>query len=162
MQPVLLGGLFIGVLSALPVVNICNCCCVWILGGGALAAYLQQQNQPGPITVVQGARAGLLAGVAGAFIWLIVVLALDPLISPILGRLATELLRSSPNLPPEVREVFERAEEGTPRAAYAVWFVIRLFGASLVAAVGGMIGATYFRNDVPPALGGPITPPPLT
>jgi len=47
-MPALLGGLFIGVLSALPVVQICNCCCLWIIGGGLLAAYLQQQNQPVP------------------------------------------------------------------------------------------------------------------
>ena len=50
MQPALLGGVFIGVLSALPIVQLCNCCCVWIVGGGALAAYLQQQNQPMPLS----------------------------------------------------------------------------------------------------------------
>ena len=34
LQPALYGGLFIGVLSALPVVNIGNCCCLWFAGGG--------------------------------------------------------------------------------------------------------------------------------
>jgi len=35
-----------------------------------------------------------------------------------------------------------------------------IFG-SLFAAVGGAIGAAYFKKDVPPALGGPINPPPI-
>ena len=63
LQPALLGGLFIGVLSALPIINIGNCCCLWVLGGGALAAYLMQQNHPYPITVADGALVGLMAGV---------------------------------------------------------------------------------------------------
>ena len=34
LQPALYGGLFIGVLSALPLINIGNCCCLWVIGGG--------------------------------------------------------------------------------------------------------------------------------
>ena len=46
-QPALWGGLFIGVLSALPLVNAGNCCCcLWVVCGGVLAAYLRQQNSP--------------------------------------------------------------------------------------------------------------------
>ena len=54
LQPALLGGVFIGVLSTLPIINIGNlCCCRWVISGGALAAYLLQQNQPEPITGAQ-------------------------------------------------------------------------------------------------------------
>jgi hypothetical protein len=42
LQPALFGGLFIGVLSALPIINIANCCCLWVIGGGVLATYLMQ------------------------------------------------------------------------------------------------------------------------
>jgi hypothetical protein len=160
-QPALLGGLFIGVLSALPIVNVCNCCCVWVVGGGALAAYLQQQHQAAPITVTQGARAGLLAGLVAAFVWLVVSMALDPIISQFQGRLASEILRSARDIPPEVREWFERAREGSSASGYIVGFLLMLIGGSAVAAAGGAIGASYFRNDVPPALGGPIAPPPM-
>ena len=34
-QPALYGGLFIGVLSALPIINIGNCCCLWVTAGGS-------------------------------------------------------------------------------------------------------------------------------
>ncbi|MDO8680687.1 MAG: DUF5518 domain-containing protein, partial [Acidobacteriota bacterium] len=70
-QPALLGGLAIGVLSALPVISLANCCCAWILFGGALAAYLMQQNHPEPVNAGDGAIVGLLAGIVGAFVWLV-------------------------------------------------------------------------------------------
>ncbi len=79
-QPALLGGVTIGVLSALPVVNCC--CCAWILFGGALASYLMQQNHPEPIEVGDGAIVGLLAGVIGAFVWLIVSIPINTAMAP--------------------------------------------------------------------------------
>jgi hypothetical protein len=158
MQPLLLGGLFIGVLSALPIVQLCNCCCVWIVGGGVLAAYLQQQNQPASMTVLDGARAGMFAGLIGAFVWLIVTQALDVVLAPLQQRVMTEVLRNARDLPPEVRAMLENADRS---GGYAFSFALMLIFGSLVAALGGAAGAAYFRKDVPPALGGPVPPPPL-
>ena len=63
LQPALLAGVAIGVLSSLPVVNLANvCCCAWVIFGGGLAAYLMQQNHPAPIEAGDGALVGLLAG----------------------------------------------------------------------------------------------------
>ena len=59
--PALLGGLFIGVLSSLPLVSAVNtCCCLWVVTGGMLAAWLMQQNTVRPITIGEGALVGLL------------------------------------------------------------------------------------------------------
>ena len=66
LQAPLLGGLFIGILAALPVVSWGNCCCLWIVGGGVLAAYLDQQRDQRPISAGRGAFAGFLAGIIGA------------------------------------------------------------------------------------------------
>lgn len=160
MQPVLLGGVFIGVLTALPIINWCNCCCLWILAGGALAAYLQQQNQPTSLGTGGGARAGLLAGIVGAMVWLVVAQALAVVLSPLQQRMIGEVLRNARDLPPEVRSVLESAEAG--RTGGFVWsFILMLVCGSLVAALGGAISAAYFRKDIPPALGGPMAPPPL-
>src|SRR5262245_66576869 len=69
LQPALLGGVAIGVLSALPLVNIGNlCCCAWVVFGGALAAYLMQQNHPQPINAGDGAVVGLMAEAIGAVV----------------------------------------------------------------------------------------------
>jgi hypothetical protein len=159
-MPALLGGVFIGVLSALPIVQLCNCCCLWIVGGGALAAYLQQQNQPLPVKVMQGARIGLIAGVIGAVVWLLTTQALDAVLSPLQSRIIGEISRNARDLPPEVQRWLESAEAGRTGPNIFGFMLFLIFG-SAVSALGGAIGAAYFRNDVPPALGGPIPPPPL-
>ena len=52
-----------GVLSALPIISAGNaCCCLWVVTGGFVAAYLFQQNRAAPITPADGALVGLLAG----------------------------------------------------------------------------------------------------
>lgn len=160
-MPAVLGGVFIGVLSALPIVQLCNCCCLWIVGGGALAAYLEQQhNQAIPIKVMQGARTGLLAGIVGAFVWLVVTQLLDVVLAPLQARIVSEVLRNARDLPPEVQSWLESIEAGRAGGHVFGFFLFAIFG-SAISALGGAIGAAYFRNDVPPALGGPIQPPPL-
>jgi hypothetical protein len=151
MQPALLGGVFIGILSALPVVQLCNCCCLWIVAGGALAAYLQRQNQPLSLTVIEGARVGLLAGIVGAIVWLLMAQALDVVLAPLQARLITEVLSNARDLPPEVRAWLEAAESGRG-GGYGLAFMLMLVVGSLVAAAGGAAAAAYFRKDVPPAL----------
>ncbi len=158
MQPVLLGGLFIGVLSGLPIIQLCNCCCIWIAGGGALASYLQRQNQPAPMTVLDGARVGVLAGLVGALVWLVVTQALDVVLAPLQERLMVEVMRNASDLPPEVRTMLENADRS---GGYAFSFALMLIFGSLVSALGGAAAAAYFRKDAPPALGGPVPPPPL-
>ena len=70
LQPVVFGGLFIGVLSALPVVELGNCvCCLWIVGGGMLTAYLLQRDRAEPLQLGEGAVGGLMAGLAGAVVF---------------------------------------------------------------------------------------------
>jgi hypothetical protein len=162
MQPVLLGGLFIGVLSALPVISIGNCCCLWILGGGVLTAYLAQQNTSQSIRPGRGAVLGLMAGIAGAFVWLFAALALDALVAPLQERMIDEMLRNAQDMPPNARELIEMvAGRASSPTRFVVGFAFQLCG-GVFAALGGLLGAVYFRRDVPPALGGdPLVPPPL-
>ena len=61
-----LGGLFIGVLSALPIVGAANCCCcLWIVSGGALSAYLEVQQKNRSLTTGEGAAVGAAAPSCG-------------------------------------------------------------------------------------------------
>lgn len=160
LQAPLLGGLFIGVLSALPVISWGNCCCLWIVGGGVLAAYLDQQNDPRPTTAGRGAFAGFLAGMIGALVWLIVSLGLDVVLAPIRERIGSELIRVARDMPPDARSALESIGTTSP-AGYAVNFILLLVVGGIFSTLGGVLGASFFRNDAPPALGGPVQPPPL-
>ena len=153
----LLGGLFIGVLSALPIVSIGNCCCLWIGGGGILAAYLAQQGTARALPLGQGALVGLLAGIVGAGVWLVASATVDLVIGPFQARLLDAVLDA--DLPPEVRDLFENARDsvGGP-LRYLAGFVVQLTGGLVFSTLGGLVGAVYFRRTAAPELEGPAAP----
>src|SRR3984893_10042563 len=104
-QPAVIGGLVGGVLSALPLIAGGNlCCCLWIVSGGAVASYVLQQNQSLPISPGDGALVGLLAGVIGAFIYVVLSIPINFLVAPIDRVLLERFGETMSNLPPEFRE----------------------------------------------------------
>jgi len=143
-QAVLLGGLFIGVLSALPIINLANCCCLWILGGGAIAAYFAQQ-QPGPFGLMDGARVGFRAGVFGAVVWLLASSLVDVVVAPLQQSAADFMLRGATDIPPDVRSWLENiGNSASLPARMIIGFFFQLFLAAPFAALGGLLGAAIF------------------
>src|SRR6185436_15595964 len=105
-QPALLGGVLIGVLSALPVVNAGNCCCcLWVVCGGLLTVYLQQSRMDAPIEMSDAVISGLLAGITGAIVCTVINMALSPLLGPYQARMMQYVMErvqeAVPNLPPD-------------------------------------------------------------
>ena len=142
-----LGGLFIGVLSALPIVNLANCCCLWIVGGGVLAGYLAQQEPTAPLTGKRGALVGLVAGVVGAFVWLLVALALDIVMAPLQERMVENVLRSAADMPPEVRQWLElMSDRSSAPFRLAAGFGFQLLAGVVFATLGGVLAVTFFRR----------------
>jgi uncharacterized protein DUF5518 len=159
-QPALLGGVFIGVLSALPIINLANCCCLWIMAGGALAAYLDQAADR-PNNLARGALDGLLAGIIGTFVWLFASLAVDVVMAPLQERMLTMILEGPADLPPGTREWLEDMRTEGP-FRYILGFMFQLGAGMIFGTLGGLLGALFFwRDGVPPALGGTPPPPPL-
>jgi hypothetical protein len=155
LTPALLGGLFIGVLSSLPIVQRGNvCCCLWVVVGGAIAAWLMQQNTPRPVTLGEGALVGLLAGLAGAVTMglvnagLAVVFGMPPLFD--------ELRRGMES---GARDAESRAfVEGVgPVLFIGVFFMMAAVASAVMATLGGLLGAVLFRRR---AGGPPASPPP--
>src|ERR1044071_7849484 len=70
LKPAIIGGVILGVLSAIPAVN--TCCCIWALVGGLIAANIYIKASPNPVTPADGAIVGALAGVAGAVLIIVV------------------------------------------------------------------------------------------
>src|SRR4051812_36851955 len=97
LQPALYGGIFIGVLSALPLINFANCCCLWVIGGGVLATYLLQQNHPYPVNAADGALTGLLAGLIGGVIGVLLAIPLELAMGPVQQRMLQRLVLSNPD-----------------------------------------------------------------
>ena len=154
-QAVLLGGLFIGVLSALPIVNIANCCCLWIIGGGAIAVYVAQQDQPLPIGLLGGARIGVRAGIVGALIWLIASMALDLVVAPLQQRAADLMLRSATDMPPDVKAWLDGiGDRASAPLRFVLGFLFQLFIATPFAGLGGLLGAAISGPATPPVQGG--------
>ncbi len=145
-----------GVLSALPLIGpIGNvCCCLWVVSGGAIAAYMLQQNQTLPIDAGDGAVVGLIAGLIGAAVHAVVSIPLDLIIGPFERSMA---LRFIERLPPEAREVFDQygfRETGLSGALFVashlIGFVFWLFVGAVFSTIGGVIGAALFKKSTPP------------
>jgi hypothetical protein len=135
------------VLSALPIVNLANCCCLWIVGGGVLAGYLAQQGSATSLTPTRGAVVGLLAGVVGAFVWLVVAMALDLVLAPLQEQMVANVLRSAADMPPEVRQWLELMNDRTSAPfRLAAGFVFQLFAGAVFATIGGLLAAAFFKQ----------------
>lgn len=156
----LLGGLFVGVLSALPFVKVANCCCLWIFSGGLLAAWVLQQNEDQPIGGGRGALVGCLAGVIGAFVWLVVAVAIEPIVGPLELRMLESMAPNAADLPPQVQEMLDSmSDSGSAVLRFTFEFVGQLFTGAMFSTLGGFIGSSIFRptsRAVPPPLPPPI------
>ncbi len=156
MQAVLIGGAFNGVLSALPLIDVGNCCCLWVTGGGVVTAWLLQREQAAPLELGEGAFGGLLAGLTGAVIYAVVSLPVQMLMGS-LGMFEVGDL----DVPPEIREFIE-AFASSVALRVLVGSAIMLIAGAVFSTLGGLLGAFFFRRAAPPATpgGGDIVPPP--
>ena len=159
-QPALIGGLVMGVLSALPLISAGNvCCCLWVLCGGAVAAYLYQQSLPGPITPGDGALVGLLAGLIGAVVQFALSIPIGLLVAPMERSFMQRALEIAGTMPPEMRDMIERYSNSEAQfgagfmimrrlAALVVW----VFVGGIFSTIGGLLGAMIFQKKTPPGV----------
>lgn len=146
-QAILIGGTFTGVLSALPIVSVANCCCVWLVGGGAVTVYLLQQGQTEPISLADASVGGFLAGVFGGFVFAIVSVPVQLVTQPIQRRMA-DLLRGNADVPPELAEmVGELSGAGIGSVLFS--FVVMLVLGMVFSTLGGLLGGVVFRPSRP-------------
>ena len=149
-QPAILGGLFIGVLSTLPIISVGNaCCCLWVISGGVLAAYLLQQNQPEPITGADGALIGLMSGIFGAFVGALLQIPVEIWFGPIQREWIERLMQGQSDVPPQFMEMLNR-----PMSAATVIadLIFRLVAYVIFGMLGGVLGVAIFRRkNAPPA-----------
>src|SRR6185503_10329314 len=137
-KPALLGGLIVGVLSAIPLLN--YCCCIWGIGGGVLAGFLYIKSSPVPVKVGEGAVIGVLTGIVGAVLYFIIGVPLAYFISG--ANLEETLARMNVQLPANISGLLLFALSG-------------LIGGLILlclSVIGGLISVPIFekRKDGPP------------
>ncbi len=163
LRPALVGGLFIGVLSALPFISALNvCCCAWVIAGGIVTAYLMQDASATAITTGDGALGGLVAGIIGAVVATILSIPINLIAGPITQRALQRWLEMSPEIRDAMPSFFAPgmgAGVGFLVAIVFGFFVMLVFGA-IFGTVGGMIGAAIFSRGKPTVVSGPPAAPP--
>jgi len=150
--PALIGGGVMAVLSSFPIISIGNCfCCLWILLGGGLAAYLYSREFPEGemLTSGDGALIGLVAGLFGALFTSL----LSSLFILIGFRFSPEIFRefieNSQDMPPEFRNFMQGWSSGEGLGSFMI--VMNLFMNviidSIFGTLGGLIGAAIFSKQ---------------
>lgn len=150
-QPALLGGLFIGILSSLPIVGAANyCCCLWVVLGGFLTVYLQRQNAASGPEVGEAVLGGLIAGLVGAVIYLLFSLVLFSVSRDLMLTEIQSSFDSLPQLPAETRDrVMAMVASGGFVFLIAV-VVVPTY--AVFSVLGALLGVAVFRKKpTPPA-----------
>lgn len=157
--PALVGGAFLGITSALPLIGALNCaCCLLVLVGGVIASFMYSREYPW-LTYGDGATVGALAGLFGGVIWTAVSVPLEWLKMRIgLGLAdvsALEGVLDRSDIPPEFREILLNlvSDGGMGMAMIFFSFALNLVLGLIFATIGGVIGTAIFRKEPP------VTPP---
>ena len=151
---VLIGGGFNGVLSALPIIGTANClCCLWVVGGGVITAWLLQQAQSDPLELGEGAIGGLLAGVVGAVVYTVVWVPLQLMLGSLTGGpgrcVRDGRCRRAAGDAPDARG--DGADHEQPAADGPAGLLHDAGGRPrLLQPSGGLLGAFFFRKAAPP------------
>jgi hypothetical protein len=149
LRPALVGGIVAGVLTAVPLVNCL--CCLWVIGGAMLAAYLFAKDSPGPMTPGDGAVVGILAGIVAAVTDAFASLPFETVNRQYVQRFMDELSQFMDDMPAGWENFVERrAGEFSP-----AWFLLGLLASAVIyaalGAIGGTIGASIFgKKKIPP------------
>ncbi len=159
-KPALIGGVALGVLSALPVIGAFNCfCCAWVIGGGILAAHLYVKDSPTAVTLGNGVLLGLITGVIGALVDTIFSIPLHMAMSGVgmgVAEQLREMAEEIPNMPPEARELLRSMAAGGVGIGSVLFFfsaLFKLFIYGIVAMLGGVLGVALFEKRTPGARG---------
>jgi len=145
--PALVGGGAAGVLTAIPFVNCL--CCIWVIGGGMLAAYLLSKDSPLPLSTGDGAIVGIFAGVVAAVVDTIVSIPFDAMMANAAAiEEAMEMISGYvEEMPLFVTQLLEKLMSGEFYLPFVLLgLVINAVIFSAFCALGGIIGISLFKK----------------
>lgn len=169
-QPALIGGVIVGVLSAIPGISAVNCFfCAWALLGGIVAVKLTIGRSQRPVKTSEGAQIGVAAGLIGAVIFCIV--AVPIIVSGLMTNSSLKLMAwiaeraNDPKIQQMMDEAIKQAASQTA-AQRLVSSLPVLFVQAIVfcgfTVLGGLLGVALFekrKGEFPPSQYPPNYPP---
>jgi hypothetical protein len=149
-KPALICGIAAGVLTAVPLVN-CFCC-LWIIGGAMLAAYLFTKGSAALLTPSDGAVLGILTGIVAALADSVVSLPFENMNREYVQRFMDQFSQLFKEMPSGMERWIESRASGPSPA----WFLLGLLASAAIYAVfgalGGLIGVSLFgKKSLPPS-----------
>ncbi len=145
LKPAIIGGVVIGLLSIIPIVNLGNiCCCLWAILGGLLATYLYVKASPLPASPGDGAILGAIAGAVGG----VIVIILGIPISIVAGGITRELfirLMESVN-PSQAEMIRAQMAAGSTVAGAVVNGIVLAVCLVIFSTLGGLLGVPIFEK----------------
>jgi hypothetical protein len=156
-RPALIAGAVAGLLSGLPVIGAGNCiCCLWIVGGAAMAVKLLAARTAGPLRSGDGAVVGALTGIVAAVGHTVLSLVFQPFNVESSRRVLDWLASRGFEVPSNVDSILGESSGFLSPG----WLLLGLFVYAAVYAVmgvlGGVIGVSLFAKKAAP----PVPPPP--
>jgi hypothetical protein len=159
-RPALIAGAVAGLLSGLPFIGMANCvCCLWIVGGAAVAVRLLAAATPAVLTSGDGAVVGALTGITAALTDAVVSIPLRSFNLELGRRLLDKAADMGGEVPAGLDGIFNTTGGISPG-----WFLLGLFLSAaifaLMGALGGIIGVSLFARKAAAARTGSTPPPP--
>ena len=165
LRPALIGGILLGVLSAIPPLNLGNCiCCAWIIGGGVLAAHLYIKASPTMVTLGSGFTLGLLTGAIGGAISAVFNIPVQILMRSIFSDYTGQMRQMLGDMPERFSALRDLILSASSARLTPLIVIINLFVNvvlyAIIAMLGGALGVALFekRKAEPPIP--PYQPPP--
>lgn len=142
--PALIGGVIAGILSGIPIVNCL--CCLWIIGGGILAAYFLTKESPVVLTAGDGAIVGIFTGIIAAIVQAVVNIPFRAVSEKLVQGIMDRFSQYYDEMPSGWESWLEDGDfEGS-----MVWTILGLVVSviifSALGALGGIIGISIFRK----------------
>ena len=158
LRPALIAGAVAGLLSGLPFIGAGNCiCCLWIVGGAAMAVKLLAASTPGILKAGDGAIVGALTGIVAAVVEAVVSIPLRSFNMELARRIVEKASEIGGEMPANLDEMLNGSGMTSPG-----WFLLGLFVSAavftVVGALGGIIGVSLFGKKALPAAPPPPSP----
>jgi ABC-type spermidine/putrescine transport system permease subunit I len=144
LKPALIGGMLLGMLSALPYFDCA--CCIWVIGGGLFAAYLYVKDSPIPVMLGRGVVLGLATGLIGSLVYILFKIPLYPMMKKDNAANMEHARQLLESWLPQLREYLQPeampSEIGVGALIFSFIFMLGIF--CLFSMLGGAVGVALF------------------